>query len=185
MLIRKATLNDAEAIATHLLLAMEDIVYKFIGVNDTEKARQFMLHFTGRNNNQYSYQNCWVVQDVDEVVAAINVYDGAQLHKLRKPVLDYLKTRYDRELTPEDETQAGEYYIDSLGVNVRRQCNGIGSQLIRYIIDEYTKRGQTLGLLVDEANPKARRFYLRLGFKSVGKKRLLGKHMEHLQIKAE
>ena len=185
MLIRKATLNDAEAIATHLLLAMEDIVYKFLGIKDTEKARQFMLHFAGRNNNQYSYQNCWVVQDEDEIVATVNIYDGAQLHQLRQPVLDYLKTRYNRDVTPEDETQAGEYYIDSLGVTADRQCNGIGSGLIKYIVDEHTKRGQTLGLLVDEENPNARRFYLRLGFKSVGKKLLFGKHMEHLQIKAE
>jgi ribosomal protein S18 acetylase RimI-like enzyme len=185
MLIRKATSNDSEAIATHLLLAMEDIVYKFIGMEDAEKAREFMLHFAGRENNQYSYQNCWVVQDEDEVVAAVNIYDGALLHQLRKPVLDYLKSRYDRDLSPEDETHAGEYYIDSLGVNVHRQCNGIGSKLVRYIIDEYTKRCQTLGLLVDQENPNARRFYLRHGFKSVGKKMLFGKHMEHLQITAD
>jgi ribosomal protein S18 acetylase RimI-like enzyme len=184
MLIRKATSKDSEAIATHLLLAMEDIVYKFIGSRDPEEARKFMLHFAATDNNQYSYQNCWIVQDEDEVVATINLYDGGALHQLRQPVLGYLKARFNRELTPEDETQAGEWYIDSLGVDVSRQGNGIGSALLQYVVDEYTKKNnQTLGLLVDKENTKARRLYIRLGFKSAGTKFLFGKQLEHLQIK--
>jgi len=38
MTIRKATLNDTSKIATYLMLAMEDIVYEFIGENCKEKA---------------------------------------------------------------------------------------------------------------------------------------------------
>src|SRR5688500_17139023 len=168
MLIRKATLKDSEAIARHLLLAMEEIVYKFIGSKDTEKARQFMLHFAGRDNNQYSYQNCWVVQDENDIVATINVYDGAALHQFRQPVLEYLKTMYNKDLKPDGEAQDGDDDSDSLGVSADRQCRGIGSMLVNRIVDEDTKGGETLGLLVDDENPNARRFYIRLGFKSVG-----------------
>jgi len=75
--IRKASLTDAEQIATCLLLGMEDIVYKFIGENDPEKAKEFMRHFVERENNQYSYQKCWVAEEGDEIVATVNIYDGA------------------------------------------------------------------------------------------------------------
>lgn len=183
--VRKATLNDSEIIAAHLLLAMEDIVYTFIGEEDPEKAREFMLHFVEKVNNQYSHQNCWVVEDNLEVVATVNLYNGALLTELRQPVIEYLRSKFNRDFSPEDETQAGEYYIDCLGVSPNRQSQGIGTKLLRFVIEEYVNRnGQTLGLLVDDKNPNAKRLYLKVGFKSAGRKVLFGKDMEHLQIKS-
>ena len=129
MLVRKATLKDSESIAAHLFLAMEDIVYSFIGEEDLENARAFMLHFVGKSNNQYSYQNCWVAEDEMKVVAAINIYNGALLTELRQPILEYLTSKFTNHFSPEDETQAGEYYIDSLGVDPDHQNKGIGSKL--------------------------------------------------------
>ena len=138
--VRKATLNDSEIIATYLFLPMEDIVYKFIGEEDPEKAREFMLHFVEKDNNQYSYQNCWVVEDNMKVVAAINLYNGALLSELRQPVIEYLRSKFNKDFNPEDETQAGEYYIDSLGVNPNQQSKGIGTKLLQFVIDEYVNK---------------------------------------------
>jgi len=183
MVIRKATLNDAPAVAACLLLAMESIIYKLIGEEDPLKVQAFLLYFAARADNQYSYQNCWVAEVENAVVAAVNVYDGAKLHAHRQPVLAYIKNQFGKDIYPEDETGAGEYYIDSLGVHPNHQGKGIGSQLLQFLIAEYvTKRGETLGLLVDEENENAKRLYLRLGFTSAGHKMLLEKRMEHLQI---
>lgn len=182
--IRKARLEDAEIIATYLLLAMEEIVYKLIGKKDLKKAREFMLHFVKQNNNQYSYQNCWVLEDNLKVVGAINVYDGALLRELRQPVVEYIKTELKNNFVYEDETQAGEYYIDSLGVNPNQQGKGVGTKLLKFVIDEHGQtHRQPLGLLVDKDNPRAKELYLKLGFKTIGEKTLFGKNMEHLQIK--
>ena len=183
MIIRKATPNDAEFIATYLLLAMEDIVYKFIGSKDKAKAREFMLHFVQQANNQYSYQNCWVAEVNSEVVAAVNLYDGARLEELRQPVIEHIRSEFSQDFKPEDETKAGEYYIDSLGVNTSQRGKGVGSKVLQFIIDEYAnKQRKTLGLLVDEENSNARRLYLKMGFKTTGVKFLFGKSTEHLQI---
>jgi len=185
--IRKATSNDSESITAYLLLAMEDIVCGFIGEQDLQKAREFLLHFVEKDNNQYSYQNCWVVEDQNmKVIAAINLYNGALLSELRQPIVDYVSSKFNKGFNPEDETQEGEYYIDSIGVNPNQQSKGIGTKVLRFIIDEYVnKLGQPLGLLVDETNPNAKRLYLKLGFKPAGRKVLFGKNMEHLQIKVE
>ncbi|HEX2536268.1 MAG TPA: GNAT family N-acetyltransferase [Chitinophagaceae bacterium] len=185
MIIRKATVHDAEPIAACLLLAMEDIVYRFIGERDPEKAKAFLLHFAEQENNQYSFRNCWVAEADGEVVAAVNIYDGAQLHALRQPVLDYLETRFARHLEPEDETGAGEIYIDSLGVRPEHQGRGRGTGLLQFLVYEYVQRQKAvLGLLVDPENPGARRLYLKLGFRPAGTKQLLGKRLEHLQCKS-
>lgn len=183
MIIRKATLKDSELIATYLLLAMKDIVCEFTGEKDDNKAKEFMLYFTKRKNNQYSYENCWVAENENEVIAAVNLYDGARLSELREPIIRYVKNHFDSDLLLEDETQTGEYYIDSLGVNPNQQGKGTGSQILRFLIEEYVNKSrQILGLLVDIDNPNAKKLYLKLGFKSVGKKVFAGKNMEHLQI---
>lgn len=184
MVIRKATKTDSEAIARYLLLAMEDIVFEFIGERNAEKAMSFMQHLTGTENNQYSYQNCWVVEEEGEVIAAVTLYDGGQLEVLRAPVAQYIEQEYNRPFNPENETQAGEFYVDSFGVDPGQQGKGIGSALLQFLIDEYVhKNGQKLGLLVDKENPGAKKLYLKLGFQVVGEKTLVEKQMEHLQVK--
>lgn len=184
MVIRKATLEDSPLIAAYLLLAMEDIVYQFIGEEDYDKAREFLQYFIEKENTQYSYQNCFVAEEAGEVIAAVNLYSGAQLNVLREPIVRFIKMQFGNDIRLEDETQEGEYYIDTLGVNPNQQGKGVGSKILQFLIDEYvTKNKQTLGLLVDEENPSARKLYLKLGFKPIAKKLFLGKRMEHLQIK--
>ncbi|MEO8253448.1 MAG: GNAT family N-acetyltransferase [Flavobacterium sp.] len=183
MIIRKATLKDSKAIAPLLLLAMEDIIYTFINTNDYQKAIAFLLHFIAQENNQYSYQNCVVAEQENQIIAAVNIYDGAKLIELRNPIIAYIHTHFNPAFCPEAETQAGEFYIDCLGVNPNQQGKGIGSQLLAFLIQEYVVQNQKIvGLLVDDKNPQAKKLYLKLGFKSVGKKSLVGKTLEHLQI---
>src|SRR5688572_30392956 len=98
--IRKARVSDAEAIASCLLLAMESIIYKFIGEENEEKAGAFLTYLVKRENNQYSYQNCWVVEEGNKIIAAANIYDGARLIELRYPVLEYLKNQFGKDLNP-------------------------------------------------------------------------------------
>lgn len=184
-IVRKATKADSEAMATCLLLAMEEIVFAFIGEGNKVKAAAFMNYFTIREDNQYSFQNGWVVEENGKVVAAANVYNGADLYRLRQPVLDYIRKYHHRNLQPEYETGVGEFYLDTLGVLPEYRGKGIGSRLLQFLLDEYVHRQQqTLGLLVEDTNPSAKRLYLRLGFVPAGERMLLGKKMLHLQAKA-
>lgn len=183
--IRRATKKDADAVAACLLLAMEDIICSFLGTDDRAEALRFMEHFAGKEYNQYSYQNCLVAELDTRVVGAVNVYDGGQLVTLRRPVLDHIRKHYNPEFAPEDETQKGEYYIDSLGVLPEMQGLGIGSVLLKFLIEFHVvKKGDALGLLVDNENPAARKLYEKLGFEVVGSKTLAGKGMAHMQIGA-
>jgi ribosomal protein S18 acetylase RimI-like enzyme len=183
MVIRRAKKEDSTIVSEHLFLAMEDILYEFIGVEDTEKAKEFLLYFVARENNQYSYQNCFVAESANGIEGSLNIYDGGELDRLREPVIQHIKKQFNSDFRPEDETQQGEYYIDTFGVSPHRQRKGVGTKLLQYVIQEYGSKQQTLGLLVDEDNPKAEKLYLNLGFKLVGRKVLAGKRMKHLQLK--
>jgi len=184
MLIRKAKREESKIIANYIFLAMEEIAYQFIGENSAELALQFISSLIEETNNQYSYENCWLVESENEIVAAALVYDGSKLNELREPVARKINNMFNRTFNPEDETQAGEYYIDCVGVNPNQQGKGIGSKVFQFLIDEYVyRRNETLGLLVDKGNPNAKRLYLKLGFEVVGEKKLVGKSLEHLQFK--
>jgi len=185
MLIRKAKPEESGSIASFIFLAMEDIAYAFIGERSAEKALHWLDSLVRMKANQYSYENCWVAVADEEIVAAAVVYDGGRLAELRVPVADQIREMFERDFNPENETQAGEYYIDSVGVHPDRQGEGIGSKLFKFLIDSYVhERKQTLGLLVDKDNPKAKNLYLKLGFDLVGEKTLAGKELEHMQYRA-
>lgn len=183
MNIRKAKISDSKYIAPILLLAMEDIIYKFIAKEDHASAKAFLEYFIEREKNQYSYQNCVVAEENDEIIGAVNIYEGASIEALRNPIIEYVRKHHNPKFDPEFETREGEYYIDSLGVNPNHQGKGIGSKILTFLIDEYVlKNNQILGLLVEEDNPLAKNLYLKLGFKVVGEKTLVGKKLDHLQI---
>ena len=184
--IRKATPEDSSEIANYILLAMEDILFQFIGAGSTEKAKIFLEQLAERKGNQYSYENCWVVEDKNGTIGVANIYDGAKLHELRLPVAELIITMFNRDFHPEDETQAGEMYIDCIGVHPDYQGRGIGTKLFQFLKEEYVhKQNKILGLLVDADNPHARRLYLKLGFEIQGEKTLVGKKMEHLQLMSD
>ena len=144
----------------------------------------FLQYFVEKENNQYSYTNCFVVEINDEIVGTVTIYDGSTLEILRAPITNYIKKHFGIDFNPENETQQGEYYIDSIGVSAKHQGKGIGTALLKFIIETYTKQNlQTVGLLVDEENPAAEKLYLDLGFEFSGTKILTKKNMKHLQIK--
>lgn len=182
MYIGPALPQDAPVIAQHILLAMEEIAYQFIGERDYDKAYEFIYSLVMQGQNQYSFENCLVIKENDIVVATAVIYDGALLHTLRQPVAQIVEKIFQKDFNPEDETQAGEFYIDCIGVDSNYQGKGLGSKMLQYLIQEFAHhRKQNLGLLVDKNNPQAKKLYLKLGFQIVGEKTLTGKLMEHLQ----
>ncbi|WP_131694637.1 GNAT family N-acetyltransferase [Dyadobacter tibetensis] len=183
IIIRDAQAADAGSIARLLLLAMREIVSAFIHDQNEAKALAFLNYFTALPANQYSYENCLVAEHKGRVIAVVNVYNGAYLPHLRRPIAEYINQQLHLPFTPEDESEVGEWYIDTLGVDPNYQGQGLGSTLLKTLIDRYVVRQKgTLGLLVDMENSRARRLYLNLGFEVKKEKPLMGKMMEHLQL---
>ena len=120
----------------------------------------------------------------DEVVGICAAYDGGRLHELRQAFIDGARERFGMDHSAmDDETSAGEFYIDSLCVSVSYRQQGIATALLKATIDKARTLGMpSVGLLVDCGNPKAEHLYTQIGFRHKDNSAWGGHPMHHLTI---
>jgi len=177
--IREASPDDASLIAEVVAMAIgEQTARLYCG----DKYLDVLAETARTDNTQYSYRNALVALADGMPVGAIVGYDGAMLAELRANTLAIIH-RHNPALTiNDDETQPGEFYLDSLGVNASYRGHGIASALLDALATKaFTYGHSRVGLLVDYENPSAERLYTRLGFQFIDNKTFLGHKMKHLQ----
>ena len=175
--IRKALPEDAAFIA--LVVAMA------LGGNEEHKLYKVFKELAGRENTQYSYRNVLIACVGGKPVGAIVGYDGARLLELREPIFELIRKHTGSVIEIEDETSAGEFYLDSLAVLPEYRGSGVGRMLLCAMRDMAVEAGyERVGLIVDFDNPRAEALYTSLGFSRVGEKSFLGHPMWHLQYTA-
>ena len=181
--IRPAVVEDAPVIAQAVALAMgEESAAKLCGA-EYLKVLEAVASACG---TQYSYAHAFVAEASGVVVGAVVGYDGASLGVLRERTLEVIGKMNANPVVPEDETQAGEFYIDSIGVLPLYRGAGLGEHLLKAMAQMAFSCGfQKVGLIVDFENPRAAQLYSRCGFEVVGEKSFFGHRMHHLQCTQE
>ena len=176
--IRPAVAADAPFVAKIVLMALH--------YDETHPFYDIFKELSARDDSQYSYRNALVAEVHGALAGAIVGYDGARLYELRKPLLRLVKERLGRELDIEDETSAGEFYLDSLAVLPSFRSCGVGRALLSAARDRAFAIGHVrVGLIVDFDNPRAEKLYASLGFERVNPTIFLGHDMWHMQAKDE
>lgn len=177
--IREATKGDSRLIAEVIAMAIGfDLAEDYAGSKDVIKV---MSEAAEREDSQYSYRNALIAEAGGRPVGAIVGYDGAKLKELRDGSLAVIRKYHPDVEIKEDETEQGEFYLDSLGVLPEYRGKGIATTLINSMIDKASAQGhKRFGLLVDPENPNAERLYKSLGFKYVGERPFFGHMMKHL-----
>ena len=178
--IRAAGREDAAAIAEVVAMAIGDEValHDYCG----ENYLGVLTEVAQTDGTQYCWRNTRVAE-VDGIVAgAIVGYDGALLGTLREGTFGVVRKHIGRTPTIPNETEAGEYYLDSVGVFTKFRGVGVGRALLKAMRDKAFAEGhQRVGLIVDTDNPQAERLYTAIGFSRVGTRKFFGHQMWHLQ----
>lgn len=185
-MIRPAKSDEAATIATLIMEAMNhDCCQWWAGPHHTlNDFHQLMTSLVQRTDSQYSYLNTLVAVVADEVVGACVAYDGGRLHELRQAFIDGAREHFGMDHSAmDDETSAGEFYLDSLCVSAPYRKQGIATALLKASIERARSLGMpSVGLLVDCGNPKAELLYTQIGFRPKNNSAWGGHPMHHLTI---
>ena len=179
IIIREAKSEDAAQIAELFMLAWPvDEMTLSSGIT-AEQLHEAVTGFAARKDTIYSYVNTFVAEAEGEVVGAMCGYDGADYQKLKQPIVDTLGE--DSAFAQLRETEAGEYYLDSVGVMPAYRGRGIASNLFEAHFKRAADKGHKIaGLIVDVDKPQAEALYARLGFRHEGYKDFFGHEMKHM-----
>lgn len=178
--IRQATPDDATLIAKAVTMGIghEETLRHYCGDNYL----QVLTDISKQVGMLYSFENAFVAVCDDKAVGAIIGYDGAQFEMLRQTTCQYIKGCLGRMPDTCNETEDGEFYIDTLAVMPEYRHLGIGKKLIVRLCEEARCLGHArVGLLVDPDNSKAQALYTSVGFKNVGDKSFFDLPMYHFQ----
>ena len=182
--IREASKSQAAEIASLIMTAMtDDCCLYFCGEGyGLEDFRKMMTILVEREDSQYSYQNTLVAMDAEQVVGISVSYDGGCLHELRRAFIEAAKEQIGKDHSGmDDETQAGELYLDSLAVLPEYRRRGIARKLLLATKERANCLGlPCVGLLVDKDNPIGEALYASVGFRYVNDNQWGGHPMKHM-----
>ena len=184
MIITQAQRSEAALIARLIMLAMNHECCQNLAGPDRslDDFHRLMTQLVELEESQYSYRNTLVARSDEGALMGICVgYRGDRLHTLRRAFIDGARRELQRDHSHmADETQAGEYYIDSLAVLPDYRHRGVASALLRAMIVRAEDEGLPAALLVDQGNPQAERLYTSLGFRVTGDATWGGHPMRHM-----
>lgn len=168
--IRHATPDDAPFIVWGMAAALE------MEITDSMLQEGFEA-LVKREDVLYSWKNaCVAVSEEGEPIGLLIAYDGAGYRQMRKATSAFISQFVESAFeTMDEETKAGEYYLDSLAVIPEYRQQGIGRNLLAHGIETARREGfREAVLAVDPENINAQRLYRSLGFKDAGEMFIFG-----------
>jgi len=184
--IKPAIKEQASDIARMIMMAMtDDCCLYFCGDGyGLDDFHEMMTALVGREDSQYSYKNTLVATDGDRIVGISVSYDGGRLHELRRAFIRAAEKYIGKDHSGiDDETQAGELYLDSLAVLPEYRRQGIAKRLLLATKERSVSMHlPCVGLLVDKDNPGGEALYASVGFRYVNDSQWGGHPMKHLVL---
>lgn len=179
VIIRQARKEEASQIAELFMLAWPvDEIIEFNSLTYRQLHESITLA-AASEETIYSYENTFVAEIDGKVVGAMCAYDGADYQRLKQPIVNALGS--DCGFAQLNETEDGEFYLDSVGVLTKYRRKGIASRLFEAQCERAASLGHKVaGLIVDIDKPQAEAPYARLGFIYLDDKDFFGHAMKHM-----
>lgn len=180
--IRSARVEDAATIARAVAMAIGDkeALRAYCG----EDYMAVLTQIAATKGTQYSWQYALVAEVDGTAAGAVVGYNGDDLQPLREGTFAIVRQLTGRVPNIANETEGGEYYLDSVGVLPEFRGLNVGRTLVREFCNKvFATQHNCVGLIVDSNNPQAEKLYTSLGFERVGTRLFFGHRMWHLQLR--
>lgn len=184
-MIRSARAEDAAALAPLILHVLEAMELPFLTIHGIETTLSLLTTAIQAAEYRFGYARSIVKILNGGIVGVASGYpseDEAQVDLPFAVALQQHRLDPALHLFTDAESYPNEWYLDTIAVAPAWRGRGIGAALLDALPAYARAAGkQRIGLNVDEANPAARRLYLRHGYQPVGSRILSGHRYEHLQ----
>lgn len=178
--LRPATRQDAPFLALALMEALgDDIMERIDAHSDTPADRERLQRITAlclRDDTLYSWRHGTIAETADGLPAGATIaYPGEGYHERRMLTFDLVKEHlhFDNQAM-EDETQAGEHYLDTLAVLPRHRGQGVAQALLRHWLQQAQAQALTATLAAHPENHRALRLYRSMGLQEAGHLHIFG-----------
>ena len=174
MTIRKATEKDVDYVAKTVLTALD------MDLSDLEWVRTSCADPKSMN----SWNKALIAEDDGSPIGCIIAYRGDDYLPMREYTWSRLWEGVDPEVISKSaiETYPGEYYLDSLAIELDYRGHGLGKDLMKAAMDYGASLGyRKFALLVAVEKPRLKEYYASLGFKDAGEVNFFG-HRYHRML---
>ena len=180
--IRKAFNTEARFIARNIMAAMGSDVFNSPFSEDVFSILDALTDVCGRKDTLYSYCNTLVATVAGVPVGSLTSYNGADYREKKETTFSIIKDKTGFTLPQmDDETAAGEYYLDSLAVLPSMRGHHVGRTLILQAIEIAEGLGFTkVSLIVKEGEDSLKSLYESCGFVEDGVRNCFGLRYIHM-----
>lgn len=197
--IRKARKEDCSFIARMVMMALH------ITIEDNERLYCHMVELVEDEHTLYHWSRAMIaeetgdstegcmssVRDDDALpVGLCLAYDGADYHERRVYSFSFVcadgkavSENNGELLAQPDESERGEFYVDSLAVIPERRGKGIGKMMLCDALRRASMLGLTPSILVDPNNAPALNLYKSVGFVFEEEMRVFGENYHKYKVK--
>ncbi len=176
--VRKARPTEGRFIARCVMSAIGMPVFSKEFSKENFEMLEVLSEVCAQPDTLYSYRNTIVATVGDIPVGALTAYSGAMYPQMKEKTFAMVKekTGFEYKAQWDDETGAGEYYLDSLCVLPSFRGHHIGSLLVSQALETAEGLGFPLAALIVESEAKGlQEMYAKCGFTPAGKKFCFGK----------
>lgn len=180
-MIRLAKKEDTKQIVPLIIQAIEEIAFMLTGTNTYEEAESLLAYYVQSENNRLSYHNCLVKVQEGQVIGVIIAYHASELAYLDREMLEIISQNIKMDAKVDKEADDGDYYIDTVSVNLDYQRLGIGTELLNGLLAHAKNIGvKRVSLNVAQNKPEVRRLYEKVGFEYEKVQQIMGKPYDYL-----
>ncbi|WP_239255670.1 GNAT family N-acetyltransferase [Listeria ilorinensis] len=185
-MIRRATPEDAAAVAPLLLIIWKDMELSILQQETEQRILKTLEKAILLPDYRYFYEHLYVEDREGQIAGVVAGYPGEIEPKIEAPwqlAAEEIGLTFREPVFTDAETFPGEWYLDSIVTSPAFRGQGVGTALLTALPEIAKQTGQkVIGLNCDYGNPAAKRLYERFGFKRTANMRI-GTHMyEHMQL---
>ena len=185
-MIRMAEKKDTKELCDLVWIVLKDMELPILNELPEKQLKEFIQEAMLDENYRYSYRRGIVCVRDNQIAGVSYGYKGELEPIIDKPLTDIMEklNLENSRLFTDQETQPGEWYLDTLvtAPNFRRQ--GVAVELLTALPEWAKGQGETvIGLNCDKENGSAKLLYEKMGYQKVGERLLSGHRYNHMQYK--